>query len=52
MGPMLGAIFITLLVIGFFAFLAVAPQETIQITLVLVWCLMLLSAVVSPFLGY
>jgi hypothetical membrane protein len=52
MGPMLGAIFITLLVIGFFAFLAVAPQETIQITLVLVWGLMLLSAVISPFLGY
>lgn len=52
MGPMLGAIFITLLVIGFFYFVAVAPQETIQITLVLAWGLMILSIIISPFLGY
>jgi len=52
MGSMFGPIFITLLVIGFFAFLAVAPQEAIQITLVLVWGLMLLSIVISPFTGY
>lgn len=52
MGPMLGTIFITLLVIGFFYFIAVAPQEAIQITLVLVWGLMILSIIVSPFLGH
>jgi len=47
---MLGVIFLNLLAIGFFAFLAIAPQEAIQITLVFVWGMMLVSVLVSPFL--
>ena len=47
---MLGVILITLLVIGFFYFLATAPQEITQIALAFVWGLMLLGVVISPFL--
>jgi len=47
---MLGAIFITILVIGFFYFVAVAPQEAIQITLVFFWGMMILSILIIPFI--
>jgi len=47
---MLVSLFLVALVLGLYVFIAVAPQEAIQITLAFVWGLMLLSVLVSPFL--
>lgn len=46
---MAGIVLVVLICIGFYLFVGFAPQQAIQIMLTLVWGLMLLSAIISPF---
>jgi len=49
---MLAAIFLVILAIGFYAFIAFSPKEITQLVLALVWLLMLLAVPMGIIMGW